>query len=80
MPLTGLTYKPDARKVHRLIHDFVQGETAKKLINSKEKKQDVQIDYLALLAHYGCKGNKAVRIKEAEALQTSLIYKNERAM
>ena len=66
--------------MHRLIHDFVQGETAKKLINSKEKKQDVQIDYLALLAHYGGKGNKAVRIKEAEALQTSLIYKNERAM
>ena len=38
------------------------------------------MDLLALLAHYGGKCNKAVRIKEAEALQTSLIHKNERAM
>ena len=49
-------------------------------INSKERKQQVRLEYLSLLDHYGGKGNKAVRTKEAEALRTSLIYKNERAM
>ena len=32
------------------------------------------------MAHYVGEGNKAVRIKEEEALQTSPIYKNETAM
>ena len=32
------------------------------------------------MAQYGGEGNKAVRIKESEALWTSPIYKNERAM
>ena len=32
------------------------------------------------MSHYGGEGNKVVQIKESEALQTSLIYKNERAM
>ena len=27
VPLAGLTYKTDARKVHQLIHGFLQGET-----------------------------------------------------
>ena len=31
--------------------------------NPKESKQDGQLDYLALLAHYGGEGNKEVRIK-----------------
>ena len=38
------------------------------------------MDYLALLDHYGGECNKAVRVKEAEALRPSLIYKNERAV
>ena len=75
--MTGLTYKTDARKVHQLIHGFVQGETAETWINLKEKKLDCQLEYLALLSHHGYEGNKAVRTKEAEALQTYLIYKNE---
>ena len=36
------------------------------------------MDYLSLLAHYGSKVNKAVWIKESEALWTLPIYKNER--
>ena len=68
MPLTSLTYKTDARKVHQLIDGFVQGETSETWIKPKENRQYVQIYYLALLARYGGKGNKAVRIKETEAL------------
>jgi hypothetical protein len=78
--LVGVVYKTDARKVHQLIHGFVQGETAETWIKPKEKRQDGRLDYKALQAHYGGEGNKSVRIKEAEILRNSLHYKNERAM
>ena len=80
VPLAGLTYKTDYRKLHQLIHGFVQGETAEKWINTKERKQDGRLKYLALMSHYGEEDNKVVRVKETEALQTPLIYNNERAM
>ena len=80
MLVTGLTYKTYARKLHQLIHEFVQGETAETWIKPKEGKQYGKLGYLSLLAHYGGKGNKALQIKEAEALCTFLIYKNKRSM
>jgi hypothetical protein len=79
-PLTGIVFKTDARKVHQLIHGFVQGETSETWIKPKEKKQNGRLDFQALQAHYGGEGNKSVRIKEAEVLRTTLAYKNERAM
>ena len=79
-PLTSLTYNTDSRKLHQLIHGFVQDETIETWIKPKDRKQDGRLDYLALLSHYGGEGNKAVRVKESEALRTSLIYKNERAI
>ena len=74
--LIGLTYKTDARKVHQLMHGFTQGETSETWINTKWKRQDGQLDYLALLDQYGGEGNKELRIIEAETLQTSIIYNN----
>ena len=47
---------------------------------SDTRKQDARLDYLALLAHYGGKGNKVVWVKYSEVLQKLIIYKNERAM
>jgi hypothetical protein len=79
-PLNGLVFKTDARKVHQLIHGFVQGETAETWIKPKEKRQSGRLDYQALQAHYGGEGNKSVRIKQAEVLRTTLYYKSERAM
>jgi hypothetical protein len=38
--LVGVFYKTDARKVHQLIHGFVQGETAETWIKPKEKRQN----------------------------------------
>ena len=76
VPLTGLTYKTNSRKVKQLFHGFVQVETAYTWIKPKKRKQDGRLEYICLLAHYGGKGNKEVQIKESEALQTSLIYKN----
>ena len=55
VPLIALTYKIDASKVHQLIHGLVQGETAETWINPKERKQDGQLNYLALLAQCGGK-------------------------
>ena len=79
-PLVGVFYKTDARKVHQLIHGFVQGETSETWIKPTEKRQNGRLDFEALQAHYGGEGNKSVRIKEAEVLRNTLHYKNERAM
>jgi hypothetical protein len=79
-PLVGVFYKTDARKVHQLIHGFMQGETAETWIKPKEKRQNGRLEFRALQAHYGGEGNKSVRIKEAEVLRNLLHYKNERAM
>jgi hypothetical protein len=79
-PLTGLVFKTDARKVHQLVHGFVQGEIAETWVTPREKKQDGRIDTQALRDHYAGEGNKTVRIKEAETLRKTLHYKNERTM
>jgi hypothetical protein len=46
----------------------------------REKRQNGRLDFKALQARYGGKGNKSVRIKEADVLRNSLHYQNERAM
>ena len=61
--LTGLTYKKDTRKLHQLIHGFMQCETVETWINPKEREQDVQLDHPSLLDHYRSEGKEAVRIK-----------------
>ena len=78
--MTSLTYKTYASKVQQRIHGFVQGETAETWIKPKERNQDERLDYLSITDHYGGEGNKALRIKEAAALCTLLIYMNERAI
>ena len=80
MSFTRLIYKIDVRKLYQIIHGFVKNETSETWINPKESKQDGRLDYIALLAHYWGKSNKTVQIKEVEALTTSLVYKNDRAM
>ena len=77
MKLTVVTYKKDSRKVHQLIHGFVQVQTVAMWIKTKENKQDSRLYYLDLLSQYWGKDNKVVQIKEAEAFWTFLIYKNE---
>ena len=49
--LTGLIYKTDIRKVHQLIHGFMQSETAETCIKLKESIQDGQLGYLDLMDH-----------------------------
>jgi hypothetical protein len=49
-----------------LIHEFIQGETAETWIKQTEKRQNGRLDFKALQAHYGGKGNKSVMIKEAK--------------
>ena len=63
-----------------MIHGFVLNKTAETWIKPREKRHNGRLDYQALLAHYGGEGNKQVRIKEAENLRKTLIYKNERVM
>jgi hypothetical protein len=79
-PMFGIGYKQDARKLHQLLHGFVQGETAETWIKAFLRKQDGRVDYKGLLGHFGGEGNKSILIKEAENLRKNLFYKNERGM
>ncbi len=79
-PLTGQVFKTDAHRVHQLIHGFVQNESAETWIKPRERRRNGRLDYQALLAHHGGEGNQSARIKEAENLRKTFIYKNERAM
>jgi hypothetical protein len=54
--LVGVFNKTDARKVHQLIYGFLQGETAKTWIKPTEKRQNGQVAFKAIQAHYGGKG------------------------
>jgi hypothetical protein len=76
-PLTRVAFNADARKVHQLIHGFVQGKKAEVWVKQLERKQNGRLVFFqALQAHYGGEGNKSVRIKEAENLRTNLAYRN----
>ena len=58
--LSGLVYKTDARSLHQLIHGFVQGGGSDTWIKHREKKRDWRVNFKALQAHYGGKGNTCV--------------------
>jgi hypothetical protein len=79
-PLTGTVFQADSRKVHQFINGFVQSEFAETWVKPNYKRKNGRIDYKALSSHFGGEGNKLIRIKEAEALRKTLVYRNERAM
>jgi hypothetical protein len=79
-PLDGIVFQADSRKVHQLITGFVSGEAAETWVKRVAKQKNGRLDFKALAEHYGGAGNKQVRIKEAETLRKTLVYRNERAM
>jgi hypothetical protein len=79
-PLSGIVYQADTKTVHQLILGFVQGEDAVTWIKDTMKKQDGRLDMKYLRHHYSGAGSQSVRIKQAEAVHTNLVYKNERTL
>ena len=77
-PLEGQYYLADTRRVHNLIHGYLQGENTEGWINSITRHQDGRRDMTALRRHYAGEGNSTRRIGDAKKIQTSLHYRTER--
>ena len=79
-PLDGQYYLADSRRVHQLLHGFLQGENTESWIRGFAKYQDGRRDMIALRRHYAGEGNSTRRIADAKKIQTTLHYKSERAL
>ncbi|KAI2498373.1 hypothetical protein MHU86_16126 [Fragilaria crotonensis] len=79
-PLSGPNFQPDARRVHQLLQELVQSETAKQWIKPIARRQSGRKHMIALSNHLSRKGNKSRRIAQAEGYRDSLYYKHEKSL
>ena len=78
-PLEGQYYLADTRRVHTLLHGYLQGENTESRISSIARHLDGRRDMTALKRHYAGEGNSTRLIAGAKKIQTTLHYKTERA-
>jgi hypothetical protein len=78
--LKGPQFEADSRTVHAIIETLTSGENAAHWLTELKNKDDGRKDMAALQAHYRGAGNQSRRISNAQGLQVTLHYKNERAM
>ena len=79
-PLEGQYFLADSRRVHQLLHGFLQGEHTESWIRSIARYQDGRRDMTELRRHYAGEGNSTRRISDAKKIQSTLHYKSERAL
>lgn len=79
-PHNGPYFMADSRRVHNLITGYLQGELTESWIRPLARYHDGRRDMIALRNHYAGEGNSTRRIAEARRIQTTLHYKNERAL
>ena len=79
-PLSRPNFEADAKRVHNIIIQLVQGEHSEQWIKNFKSKQDGCADLKALTSYYQGEGNTTRRISEAEILRETLHYKSERAL
>lgn len=79
-PLDGIAFLEDTKRVHQFIIGFTQNEDANTWIKDIMTKNNGRLDMQYLRAHYWGTGSKSVRIKQAQAVEKNLIYKNERVL
>ena len=68
-PLSGPNFEADAKRVHNIIIQLVQGEHSEKWIKNLKSKQDGRADLKVLASYYQGEGNTTRRIAEAERLR-----------
>ena len=78
--LTGTAFNADSRTVHQIVTSLVKGELANSWVKPVAKQECGRVDIVALRAHFAGSGNENRRLKDAEKMQKTLHYKNERAM
>jgi hypothetical protein len=72
-PLTGDYYVADARRVHKIVKTYTQGESAEEWIRTLARYQDGRRDVQVLKAHFQGEGNASRRIAEADNIRESLL-------
>jgi hypothetical protein len=78
--LTGQEFAEDAKYVHNIIQSLIVGEYAEQWVKEHNGFKNGRTDFLTLVAHFTGEGNNTRRIGDAERLQKTLHYKDERAM
>jgi hypothetical protein len=78
--LTGQEFNEDAKYVHNIIQSLIVGEDAEQWVKEHKKLKNGRTDFLNLVAHFTGEGNNTRRIGDAERLEKTLHYKDERAM
>ena len=79
-PLSGEYYDADKLTVFNMIVAFTAGQPSGEWIKNTLRYSDGRRSIKALRAHFAGEGNASRNLAEAERLQETLHYKNERAM
>jgi hypothetical protein len=78
--LTGQEFAEDSIYVHKIIQALIVGEDAEQWVKEHKRYKNGRTDFLTLVAHFTGEGNNTRRVGDAERLEKTLHYKDERAM
>jgi 3-methyladenine DNA glycosylase/8-oxoguanine DNA glycosylase len=78
--LSGQEFVEDAKYVHNIIQALIVGEDAEQWVKDHKRAKNGRTDFLTLVAHFTGEGNNTRRVGDAERLEKTLHYKDERAM
>jgi hypothetical protein len=76
----GQEFAEDSKYVHNIIQSLTVGEDAEQWVKVHKRSKNGRTDFLTLVAHFTGEGNDTRRIGDAERLEKTLHYKDERAM
>jgi hypothetical protein len=77
---TRQEFTEDSKYVHNNIQSLIVGEDAEQWVKDHKRCKNGRTDFLTLVAHFTGEGNNTRRIGDAELLEKTLQYKDERAM
>lgn len=79
-PLTGPAFEQDAKTVHQIVVSYTTGENAEQWIKGAKRAKNGRTDVITLRGHHAGQGNQTRRIADAERMEKTLFYKDERSM
>jgi hypothetical protein len=78
--LTGQELAEGSKYVHNIIQSLIVGEDEEQWVKEHKRLKNGRTDFLTIVAHFTGEENNTRRIGDAERLQKTLHYKDERAM
>ena len=74
IPLSGNQFQADTRKVHQLLKNYLEAETAEQWISSIEKSANGRDNFDTLFRHCSAKGNVRRGVATSDLFQETLHY------